>query len=228
MPDRLLRENIRISESIDQLSAFEETFFYRLMVSVDDRGYIGADPKVLSKTLYPLKDVRDCQIKDTLHKLSSAGLVRFFRREDGKLFVRLTNWDWYQTNDRAASSDTAETDDRPKEQAPAKKAPPKPRVSKLSEPMKKRFDRFWAVYPRKVGKGKAEDSFAKYKPDDALTDTMIQAVEAAKKTAQWQRDGGQLIPHPATWLNQRRWEDELPKDEPAGPTLASRGLEDWD
>ena len=90
MPDRLLRESIRISESIDQLSAFEENFFYRLMVSVDDHGYFDARPRALSKTLYPLKDVRDCQIKDTLRKLSSAGLVQFFRREDGKLFVRLT------------------------------------------------------------------------------------------------------------------------------------------
>lgn len=224
MPDRLLRESIRISESIDQLSAFEENFFYRLMVSVDDHGYFDARPRALSKTLYPLKDVRDCQIKDTLRKLSSAGLVQFFRREDGKLFVRLTNWDRYQG--QQSTTPEAETADQDK----PKKAAPKPRVSKLSEPMKKRFDRFWAVYPRKVGKGKAEDSFAKYKPDDALTDTMIQAVEATKKTDQWQRDGGQFIPHPATWLNQRRWEDEVPQPvtTPAGPTLASRGLEDWD
>ena len=224
MPDRLLRESIRISESIDQLSAFEETFFYRLMVSVDDRGYIDARPRVLSKTLYPLKDVRDCQIKDTLRKLSSAGLVSFFKNENGKLFVRLTNWDRYQ-NSGSTASEKAGTAGIAKAKAPAK-----PRISKLSETMKARFDRFWAVYPRKTGKGKAEDSFAKYKPDDALTDIMIRAVEAAKRTPQWQRDGGQFIPHPATWLNQRRGEDEVPQPvtTPAGPTLASRGLEDWD
>lgn len=222
MPDRLLRESIRISESIDQLSAFEETFFYRLMVSVDDQGYIDAKPKVLSRTLYPLKDVRDCQIKDTLRKLSSAGLVSFFKREDGKLLVRLTNWDRYQHNS-STTSETAGTAGSTKAKTPAK-----PRLSKLSETMKARFDRFWAVYPRKTGKGKAEDSFAKYDPDDKLTDIMIQAVEAAKKTDQWRRDGGQFIPHPATWLNQRRWEDEIPQAEPTAPTLASRGLEDWD
>lgn len=222
MPDRILRESIRISESINQLTAFEENFFYRLMVSVDDQGYFDARPRALSKTLYPLKDVRDSQIGDTLRKLSSAGLVKFFKREDGKLFVRLTNWDWYQRSQSTPPEVEAEVRTAPK------KAAPKARVSKLSGAMKQRFDRFWAVYPRKVGKGKAEDSFGKYKPDDELTDTMIRAVEAAKKTPQWSRDGGQYIPHPATWLNQRRWEDELPQAEPAAPTLASRGLEDWD
>jgi len=222
MPDRLLRESIRISESINQLSAFEETFFYRLIVSVDDRGYFDASPRALSKTLYPLKDVRDCQIKDTLRKLSSAGLIQFFRREDGKLFVRLTNWDWYQYDHSTASH--ADTVDTPKTKQAAK-----PRISKLSEAMKKRFDRFWAVYPRKIGKGKAEDSFAKYKPDDELTDIMIQAVEVAKKTKEWKEDGGKYIPYPSTWLNQRRWEDE-PTQNDTGRfhTLSSRGLEDWD
>ena len=43
---------------------------------------------------------------------------------------------------------------------------------------------------------------------------MIDAVEKQKKTDQWTRDGGQYIPHPATWLNQRRWEDEIPVNAP--------------
>lgn len=223
MPDRLLCESIRISESIDRLTPFEETFFYRLMVSVDDRGYIVANPKVLSRTLYPLKDVRDCQIKDTLRKLSSAGLISFFtHNEDGKLYCRLTNWDRYQTSTAAsAEADTAKD-------SPKAKAPKTPRISKLSEAMKARFDRFWAVYPRKVGKGKAEESFAKYRPDDELTDRMVRAVEAAKASTQWQRDGGQFVPHPATWLNQRRWEDEITITEKPPEQLRSRGLEDWD
>ena len=38
--------------------------------------------------------------------------------------------------------------------------------------------------------------------------TLLDAVEAQKRSPQWTRDGGQFIPYPATWLNQRRWEDE--------------------
>ncbi len=72
-----------------------------------------------------------------------------------------------------------------------------------------RFDRFWAVYPKKVGKGDARKAFAKIKPSEELTQKMIRAVEVAKKSVEWTRDGGQFIPYPSTWLNQARWEDEL-------------------
>lgn len=211
MPDRILRESIRTSESINKLSAFEETFFYRMIVSCDDQGYMVANPKALANICFPLKDVRECQIKDALRALSSAELVSFFKK-DGKLFVRLTTWDKYQNPGKAAKP----------------RKPAVHRVSKLSPEMLERFNRFWKVYPRKEGKGKAEESFAKYHPNDELTDAMIRAVEKYKRTDQWKRDGGQFIPHPTTWLNQRRWEDE-PKEEPSpAPVLKNSGMEDWD
>lgn len=83
-----------------------------------------------------------------------------------------------------------------------------------------RFDAFWEVYPRKVGKAAAQKSWDKLCPDDALCDTILSAAEAQKRSAQWLKDGGQYIPNPATWLNQRRWEDELPepaKQQPSAP-----------
>lgn len=96
-------------------------------------------------------------------------------------------------------------------------------------PMQRRFGTFWKAYPKKVGKGAAEKAFAKAKPDDALTEKMLSAVEAAKRSSQWRKDGGQYIPNPATWLNQKRWEDELPEEaQITQPTLAERGLENWD
>lgn len=96
-------------------------------------------------------------------------------------------------------------------------------------PLQRRFDSFWKAYPKKVGKGAAEKAFAKAKPDDALTEKMLSAIEAAKRSAQWKKDGGQYIPNPSTWLNQKRWEDELPEEaQMTQPTLAERGLENWD
>ena len=73
-----------------------------------------------------------------------------------------------------------------------------------------RFDRFWSVYPRHVAKPNARKAFDKLNPDDSLLEAMIQAIEQQKRSDQWTRDNGQFIPHPATWLNQRRWEDETP------------------
>lgn len=66
------------------------------------------------------------------------------------------------------------------------------------------FDRFWAAYPRKVGKGAAERSFERIRPDAALLDGMLRAIETQRQSDTWLRG---YIPNPATWLNQRRWED---------------------
>lgn len=72
------------------------------------------------------------------------------------------------------------------------------------------FDRFWQAYPRKTAKPHAAKAFARLRPDEALLERMLQALQAQRSSPQWQRDGGQFIPHPATWLNGRRWEDQLP------------------
>ena len=71
-----------------------------------------------------------------------------------------------------------------------------------------RFETFWKAYPRKTAKGAARKAFAKLKVTDELLTVMLDAIEAQKFSSQWRRDGGQYIPHPATWLNQARWEDE--------------------
>ena len=69
------------------------------------------------------------------------------------------------------------------------------------------FDAFWSAYPKKVGKGAAEKSFSKLSP--SLLPQMLSAIDTQKKSDQWAKDNGQFIPNPTTWLNQRRWEDEV-------------------
>jgi hypothetical protein len=69
------------------------------------------------------------------------------------------------------------------------------------------FQKFWSAYPRKVGKDAAAKAFEKRKVDYVLLGAIMAALEEQKQSQQWQRDGGQYIPHPATWLNQGRWQD---------------------
>lgn len=70
------------------------------------------------------------------------------------------------------------------------------------------FDRFWAVYPRKVAKADAKKAFMKISPDEALLLKMIKALERDKHSKQWRKDDGQFIPYASTWLRGLRWEDE--------------------
>lgn len=72
-----------------------------------------------------------------------------------------------------------------------------------------RFEKFWKAYPAKIGKIAAQKAFEKHRPDDALLDAMLSALEAQRRSDKWQKDGGQYIPNPATWLNQGRWQDDV-------------------
>lgn len=68
------------------------------------------------------------------------------------------------------------------------------------------FQKFWKAYPRKTARAKALTAFRRLRLDAALVEAILAALEAHKGTEQWLRG---VIPHAATWLNQRRWEDEL-------------------
>lgn len=70
------------------------------------------------------------------------------------------------------------------------------------------FLSFWQAYPRRIGKGEARVAFAKA----ARAEDPNRIVQAAIAYAQHCEELGiepQYRPHPATWLNQERWEDDL-------------------
>ena len=81
------------------------------------------------------------------------------------------------------------------------------------------FAEFWAAYPAKVGKGAAEKAWRKERPD---LDAVLSAIKVQSASDKWRKDGGQYIPNPATWLNQRRWEDGDPS-----PTAQTFDLQAW-
>lgn len=89
------------------------------------------------------------------------------------------------------------------------------------------FDSFWAVYPRKVGKQTAYKAFEKAvkgKPANWVEAVLIPAVKTHAASNDWQKSDGQYIPHPTTFLNQGRWEDEIASapvaQVPAAPAAA--------
>jgi hypothetical protein len=72
------------------------------------------------------------------------------------------------------------------------------------------FEPLWVEYPKKAAKDAAAKAFARLAPDDALLARMMAAVRQQKRSEQWTKDGGAFVPNCSTWINGRRWEDELP------------------
>jgi len=71
------------------------------------------------------------------------------------------------------------------------------------------FELFWESYPRKMGKGNAEKAWRRRKCG-AIVPQILTTLEAAKVSHDWTKEGGQFVPHPATWLNRHGWKDEYP------------------
>ena len=69
-----------------------------------------------------------------------------------------------------------------------------------------------AAYPRKAGS--KQKAFESFKKAGVSLDILLEAIESQKQSAQWSKDNGQFIPHPTTWLNGKRWEDQLVAERP--------------
>lgn len=80
------------------------------------------------------------------------------------------------------------------------------------------FAAFWQLYPHKVGKQKALESWER---QDLESKAEIVCAGLTRTMSYITREGGKWIPHPATWLNQGRWTDE-PRPDPAAGVLMGK------
>lgn len=78
-----------------------------------------------------------------------------------------------------------------------------------------KFEMFWNEYPRHDNKQKTIRWFEKNNPSNELLEIMLEKIRLLKQTNQWKNK--QYIPMPTTWLNGKRWEDEVIIEEPPKP-----------
>lgn len=233
MPNRIIKESISKSEKISQLTDFQFRLWIHLMIYVDDFGRGDARPAVIRGTCFPFRErLANKDIEKGIADLAAAGCVSLYT-VDGKPYLQFLNWDKHQRV-RQKVSKCPEPEEKPTSPQYAATCGelPQPAAGCCNMPQhaariqntesriqntesesrrdnaREDFDRFWSAYPRKAGnKQKTFDIFRKI---DVPVDTLLEAIEVQKQSAQWTKDNGQFIPYPATWLNGRRWEDQIP------------------
>lgn len=199
-----------------RLKPMERILYSEITALADQTGYCYASNRYFIE-LYGvtdravqkwIKDLTECGYI-TVEVLGGAGQGRCERR----ITPIFSLWDVRQTPEQKFATPEQKFGDTPEQ----KFAPPPNKSSgrtiqdnntsnnNTTRACARGFDRFWAAYPRKVGKGAAERSFERIRPDTALLDGMLRAIETQRQSDTWLRG---YIPNPATWLNQRRWEDE--------------------
>ncbi len=164
MPNRIIKETITTSCEIDNLSAEEERFFYRLMVVCDDFGRIDARPEVLRAKCFPLKvdDIKSNDVKKWLKKLVEIGLITLYKAEN-KPYLYMTKWEKHQQK-RAkhskypAPDDGVISDDINSNQL--QEDVPENRESRTentrNDDIENLFKSLWQLYPNKKGKAQVK------------------------------------------------------------------------
>ena len=71
------------------------------------------------------------------------------------------------------------------------------------------FDSFWRFYPRKAGKEAARKAWEKLRPDQHIMQMIAHNVKERVEKGEWRKDNQSFILHASTYLNQKRWEDEV-------------------
>lgn len=118
------------------------------------------------------------------------------------------------------SANTSITHQDPSGYSPAAVSEKESKIkTEVVEPL---FEQWYLNYPRKIAKGAAEKAWQKLDPDETLSQVIItRTIEQNDRV--FKHMDPKYIPHPATWLNARRWEDEIP--EPRVKNM--QGSDDW-
>jgi uncharacterized protein YdaU (DUF1376 family) len=124
---------------------------------------------------------------------------------------------------RSVNEPTPNQEPRTTNQEPLTKEDQEHLVTDVTDAAVNDFESLWKLYPRKTAKAEAQKAWAKLSPDHSLVAEIAAGLAAHIACADWVKDDGKYIPHGATWLNQRRWQDEVkPASNVIGIATASR------
>lgn len=121
MPNRIIKESICTSDSIDGLTWFEEVLFYRLIVNCDDYGRFDGRPAIIKNRLFPLKESLTARaVSEAINRLASVGMVALYEFE-GKPYLYLPTWNCHQSvrakrSKYPSPEDASQSNDADKEQ----------------------------------------------------------------------------------------------------------------
>lgn len=225
MPNRIIREGMLTSRRVDKIFGITELFYRRLQQIVDDYGRFEADPTLIRAKVFPkrINDIKEKQIVEWLTKCVQADLLQIYKVK-GIMFLEVKD---FRQHIRAKKSIYPSPDERDAEQENCRCSADEVQMQRLDVDVdvdvcvdvekqhttqkalvSVSFDEFWKAYPRKVGKGKARESWKRLKPTPEMLSRMLSTLRWQTVSDRWQRESGRFIPNPATWLNQERWLDE--------------------
>lgn len=156
-------------------------------------------------TLADMVKISEPEAKEALLALSSPDPRSLTRDHEGRRILSDDGEHWFVVNGEKYQSMIR----REIERENARLRTQKWRAGKkkvLDAPDDNRFDEFWSAYPRKVAREKAKTAWKQVKKDEI--GKILEDISLRRVTEDWTKEGGKYIPHPTTYLNGKRWNDE--------------------
>lgn len=197
-----------------------KALFLHLLLTANhkDKKWKGIDIKkgqVLSglKSLNVGTGLSESKLRTSLKKLKSTGEITI---QSTNLYSIITvcNYCEYHDYDSSDNKQSNSPDDIPvtnESQANHNQVTTTKKVNHYkNEKEELLFDKFWDLYPRKINKKKSKQIFLSLaKKKDFDFEKVLSELLKQTKLESWTKDNGQFIPHPTTWLNGEKWNDEI-------------------
>jgi len=219
---RTLKPDHRQHRKVGPLDHVTYRLWVGMILEADDEGRLVCDTEQLRVTIFGYHPrVTGALIESSLSRLDKAGLVQLYAM-GGLRYAWFPSWRDHQVINRPTPSRLPPYEDslsdpggliedsllkgrEGNEGNGGERNGTAPAALVVSEG----FDTFWAAYPKKRSKDEAKAAWKKLNPDAALQRVMLAAIDQQRRSVDWSRDNGQYIPHPATWINKKRWTDEI-------------------
>jgi len=232
---RFLSKSISLDEKVNALSDDTARLLFTWMIPhLDCEGRLHGDSTTVKSIVFPRRKISVLRVEKYLNEIAKLGLIIRYH-VNGNTYLMAPHFENHQSGLQKSKEAQSQIPPFTPEslQSKSKQTPPQVQVKdkvkdKVVSAQKnitsQNFDIFWKAYPKKKSKGQAEKAFEKVNPDEQLLQTILNAIDQAKQSDDWQKAGGQYIPYPATWLNVRGWEDEIRKGGQGGQDGKPRKL----
>lgn len=242
---RMIDPSFWSDEKLGECTRDERLLFMGLISNADDEGYGRANPKLLRSSIFPYDDLRVSDLQKWLSRLGGLQLIALyevngqtyyylpnfskhqtinrptpsiFPKPGGAFCVDSVTFSEDSLSAHGALTERSRLKEIEKKRISCANPAQGDAVNTMQNSVLNDdvlFEKFWEAYPKRKGKNPARKSFRRLQATEELLGILLSAIEREKQSEQWTRDDGRYIPYPATWLNQRRWEDE-----PSDPSSA--------
>lgn len=217
-----------LNTDLSEVPALGRLAFIGLWTLADYKGCVECNFKKIKAQILPYDE---CDIEQLMNNLEQFRFIRYYFVQ-GIRYIKIENFERHQNphkNERDSGSDIPDISEKDNEIIDLQKDGTKTdligsaradslllipdslnpipceKKSQVISKSESDFNEFWLAYPRKVGKDAALKAWRKCKPkiNDVLN-TLRWQIESDD----WQKQDGQFVPNPATYINQGRWQDQ--------------------